>query len=85
VRAAAGELATIRLDDALRVCLLIRDRDPDRYERAALRWVARFAVEAADATVADVAAAAAALAQLPSEPDEAMSRLQRLCLAHGLG
>ena len=38
VRAAAGELPTIRLDDALRVCLLIRDRDPDRYERAALRW-----------------------------------------------
>jgi hypothetical protein len=84
VRAAAGELPTIRLDDALRVCLLIRDRDPDRYERAALRWVARFAVEAADATLSDVQAAAAALARLPSDPDEAMSQLQLLCLAHRL-
>jgi hypothetical protein len=85
VRAAAGELPTIRLDDALRVCLLIRDRDPDRYERAALRWVARFAVEAREASLADVQAAAHALAQLPTDADEAMSRLQRLCLAHQLG
>jgi hypothetical protein len=85
VRAAAGELPAIRLDDALRVCLLIRDHDPDRYERAALRWVARFAVEARDATFGDVQAAVAALASLPGEPDEAMSQLQRLCLAHRLG
>jgi hypothetical protein len=85
VRAAAGELPTIRLDDALRVCLLIRDRDPQRYERAALRWIARFAVEARAATLGDVQAAARALAQLPSEPDEAMGQLQRLCLAHQLG
>ncbi|HLW96668.1 MAG TPA: hypothetical protein VKS25_14930 [Solirubrobacteraceae bacterium] len=82
VRAAAAELATIRLDDALRVCLLIRDNDPQRYERAALRWVARFAVEAAAATLGDVQAAARALEQLPREPDEAMGALQRLCLAH---
>jgi hypothetical protein len=85
VRAAAGELPTIRLDDALRVCLLIRDRDPQRYERAALRWVARFAVEARDATLADVHAAVSALERMPAEPDEAMSQLQLLCLAHQLG
>ena len=85
VRAAAGELPTIRLDDALRVCLLIRDRDPQRYERAALRWIARFAVEAREATLGDVQRAALALSMLPDDPDEAMSRLQRLCLAHHLG
>src|ERR1700678_4324831 len=85
VRAAAGELPTIRLDDALRVCLLIRDRDPDRYERAALRWVARFAVEARNASLEDVQAAVAALRRLPGDPDEAMSQLQHLCLAHQLG
>ena len=82
VRAAAGELPTIRLDDALAVCLLIRDRDPQRYERAALRWVARFAVEARAATLPDVQAAARALALLPSRPEEAMGQLQRLCVAH---
>lgn len=58
VRAAALELPTIRLDDALRVCLLIRDNDPAQYERAALRWVGRFALEARTATLADVRAAA---------------------------
>ena len=36
VRAAAKELLTIRLDDALRLCLLIRDHDPEKYEQAAL-------------------------------------------------
>ena len=85
VRAAASELPTIRLDDALHVCLLIRDRDPQRYERAALRWVARFAVEARAATLSDVQTAAHALSRLPAEPEEAMSQLQRLCLAHQLG
>jgi hypothetical protein len=85
VRAAAGELPTVRLDDALSVCLLIRDRDPERYERAALRWVARFAVEARSATLGDVQAAAGALALLPGSPEEAMGRLQALCVAHRLG
>src|ERR1700685_1959749 len=85
VRAAAGELPTIRLDDALSVCLLIRDRDPQRYERAALRWVARFAMEARAATLADVQTAVHALTRLPHEPDEAMGQLQRLCLVHQVG
>jgi len=85
VRAAASELPTIRLGDALHVCLLIRDRDPQRYEQAALRWVARFAVEARTATLVDVEAAVCALSRLPKEPEEAMSQLQLLCLAHRLG
>jgi hypothetical protein len=85
VRAAAGELPTIRLDDALHVCLLIRDRDPQRYERAALRWVARFAVEARAATLSEVQTAAHALSRLPAEPEAAMGELQRLCLTHQLG
>ena len=84
VRAAAAELPTIRLDDALRVCLLIRESDPEQYERAALRWVGRFALEAREATLADVRTAAAALEQLPHEPDDSMASLQQLCLAHRL-
>jgi hypothetical protein len=84
VRAAAAELPTIRLDDALRVCLLIRERDPEQYERAAIRWVGRFALEARSATLSDIRTAAAALESLPNEPDDAMSTLQQLCLAHQL-
>lgn len=85
IRARAAELPPIRLSDALRICLLVRDRDPPRYERTALRWVGRFALEASSATLADVRAAAEALARLPDEPDDAMVVLQRLCVAHGLG
>jgi hypothetical protein len=84
VRAAALELPTIRLDDALRVCLLIRDNDPEQYARAALRWVGRFALEARTATLADVRAAASALERLPSDTETAMSDLQRLCVSHTL-
>jgi hypothetical protein len=85
IRARAAELPPIRLSDALRICLLVRDRDLPRYESTALRWVGRFALEARTATLADVRAAAEALARLPEEPDDAMAMLQRLCLAHGLG
>lgn len=85
VRAAAAELPTVRLEDALRVRLLIRDHDPEHYERAALRWVGRFALEARDATLADVRAAADALARLPDDAADAMASLERLCVAHRLG
>ena len=36
----------IALDDALRICLVLREGDPRRYERAAVRWLGRFALEA---------------------------------------
>lgn len=45
VFAAARELPRVPLED-LRICLLIRGGDPDRYERAAVRWLGRFALEA---------------------------------------
>src|SRR5437764_1073579 len=35
IRAAAAELPHVGLTDALEVCLLMRDRDPVRFERAA--------------------------------------------------
>ena len=81
---AAKELPRIALDDALRICLVLRDSDPDRYERAAVRWLGRFALEARDVTINAVRAAAEALDDLPEQPAEAMDRLQRLCAAHGL-
>jgi hypothetical protein len=41
--AAAGELHHVDLADALSLVLLIRDDDPQRYDRAAVRWLARYA------------------------------------------
>ena len=39
---AAAELRHVTLSDALELLLLLRDSDPDRYPRAALRWHVRY-------------------------------------------
>ena len=84
VTAAALELPRIALDDALRICLVLRGGDADRYERAAVRWLGRFALEGRSVTIDDLRAAADALDALPDRATEAMERLQRLCVAHGV-
>ena len=40
--AAAHELAHVGLADALELCLLLRDHNRARFERAALRWAVLF-------------------------------------------
>ena len=42
---AALELEVVALPDALALCLLVRERDPGRFPRLALRWHARFCAE----------------------------------------
>lgn len=85
VTAAARELPRIALDDALRICLVLRGGDARRYERAAVRWLGRFALEGRGVTIADLRSAANALDTLPDEPSKSMERLQRLCIARGVG
>jgi hypothetical protein len=84
VIAAARELPRIGLEDALRICLLIRGGDPDRYERAAVRWLGRFALEGRNVTIDALRLAADALDALPRRPADGMERLQRLCVKHGV-
>lgn len=85
VTAAALELPRVALDDALRICLVLRGGDRERYERAAVRWLGRFALEGKGVTIADLRDGAEALALLPDRAGEAMERLQRLCLQRGVG
>jgi hypothetical protein len=84
VTAAARELPQISLDDALRICLVLREGNPARYERAAIRWLGRFALEARHVTIEDLRIAADALDALPERAPEAMELLQELCIAHGI-
>jgi hypothetical protein len=42
IRTAAAELPQINLDDALRICVVIREREPESFDRAACRWLARY-------------------------------------------
>jgi len=78
IRSAAGELAGVDLGDALAVCVAIRKAEPHRFERAALRWLARFCVKRSAATLAEVQAAASAFENIADDPG-ALDTLQRLC------
>jgi hypothetical protein len=43
--AEARDLPHVNLADALALLLLIRDQTPERYERAAARWLGRYCLE----------------------------------------
>jgi len=60
IRTAAAELPQVNLDDALRICLVIREREPESFDKAACRWLARYAMDRR-ATLARLAVAVAAL------------------------
>jgi hypothetical protein len=76
--ATAFELPRVPLDDALALCLLLLDREPTRYEAAAVRWHSRFCREARP-SLADAQLALAALHALPgSGADVAAQCLQSL-------
>jgi hypothetical protein len=84
IRDAAAELPQVDLVDALQVCLLMGAQRDARYDRAATRWLARFALERQGVTLDDVRAAVAALDALPRDPVWARRALGTLCDAHGL-
>lgn len=76
--------APMRLEDALRVVLLLRDGDEDRYRRACLRWIARFVQEARGVTLEDLSEVVEALAMLPMDASGGMLMLQDVCVARGV-
>lgn len=82
--AAALELPQVDLVDALRIVLLMRGVDDERYDRAATRWLGRFAVERPSARLEDLQLALHALEALPYNEQAARQTLGRLCEAHGL-
>ena len=84
IRRNAKQLSPVPLPDALEICLLVRDEEPAHLERATVRWIGRFALEAPKATISDIRLAADALAALPVDPELAMERLSTLCVEHGL-
>lgn len=61
VRAAAAELGTISLADALSICLVLLRAEPNRYGRAAVRFHARLVQEVARVELEDAQIVLAAL------------------------
>jgi hypothetical protein len=43
--AAAHQLESLNLADALALTVLLAEKEPDRFDRAAVRWHARYALE----------------------------------------
>jgi hypothetical protein len=62
-RALASELEHVGLTEALELCLLLADKAPERFGRAALRWHGRFCREV-DVSLEEAQAVLAALALL---------------------
>ena len=77
IRAAAAELPRVNLEDALSVCMAIRDAEPERFEVRRCPGWRDFAAEQAQ-TVADVREAARAMVAMRSDPDGALDVLRRL-------
>jgi hypothetical protein len=84
VHAAALELPHVDLVDALRIVLLMRGVDDERYDRAATRWLGRFVLERPSARLEDLQLALHALEALPYNDQAARQTLGQLCEAHGL-
>ena len=84
VRQAAAELPRVPLEDALAVVLLIGRREPERLERAAVRWLARLALERPAVTGWDLRWGLLAFEALPRDPEGARDALADLCDRHGL-
>lgn len=76
IRAAAAELDVVRLDHALRVLVLIRDREPESFQRAADRWLARYRSECPEANPTNVEPTRSALAQMRTDPVGALEVLR---------
>jgi len=84
VHAAAAELPRVALHDALAICLLMSDRDDERFERAAVRWLARFAIERPGVRIDALRHGLIAFEAMPYNPAAAREALAALCHQHGL-
>jgi len=62
---AASELQFVGLAEALELTLLLADRQPEKYERAAGRWHSRFLQEVPNVDLRDSQAVLSLLAAIP--------------------
>jgi len=75
---AAKEMAYVSLRDALGLLALYASEGSPKYDKAAVRWLGRLALEADDLSLDDVQLAAAALQALPRRPDSSLLTLTEL-------
>lgn len=81
--AAAAELPHIALVDALAICAAMQGHE--QADRAAVRWLARLALERPTVRLEDLRAGLAAFEAFPYNPQSARRALDELCHRHGVG
>ena len=67
------------LRDALDLLGLYAVGERGKYERAAIRWLARLALESGRITIVEFQLAASALQALPDRPETSIGVLRELC------
>lgn len=79
--AAARQLGRLSLADALALCLLMAEQNPERFDRAAARWHARLVLETSGMGIAEsqlaLGAAASLLTSSRAEGAETLRGLAR--------
>ena len=78
VKATAAQLPAVDLPTALEIALLVIEHEPHNAERAALRWLGRWALESHGATLAGLLEATVAMTALAQEPERSEAVIRRL-------
>jgi hypothetical protein len=73
--ATARELGRLTLEEAMRLLFLYAEYDPIKFERAALRWLARYVTEGKTVSLLKAQLALSALAELRAGEGEAAAKL----------
>jgi hypothetical protein len=73
--AAARQLGQLPLDQALRLVFLYAEKEPIKFERAALRWLARYVTEGKAVSLLKAQLALSALAELRAGEREAAAKM----------
>jgi hypothetical protein len=71
---AASDLRFVGLLEALELCLLLRDKAPEKYGRAAVKWHSRFVRELPGVTIEDSQAVLSALAAIAGDEGRSAAR-----------
>ena len=75
---AAREMAFLSLRDALGLLALYAAEDSPKFDKAAVRWLGRLALESDDLSLHDLQLAVAALHALPRRPDSTLPVLREV-------
>jgi hypothetical protein len=85
IEAAAKELQVVHLPDALRICIVMEEAGAPSLDRACVRWLGRFCLEAEGLRLDDAFEAAKALRQLGwGQRRPARDTLERVCRPFGI-